>query len=88
MIVKIDKSFVKDVNLIKDKRLCRRIADCIEMVRNTDSLSQISSLKKIVGETHYYRLRLGDFRLGLRVSGDSVIFIRALHLKEIYRYFP
>jgi len=88
MIVKIDKSFVKDVARIKDKHLRKRIADCIDEVRNSDSLTQTGSLKKILGESEYYRIRIGDFRLGIKVSGNSVIFIRALHRKDIYRFFP
>jgi mRNA interferase RelE/StbE len=88
MIVKVDKSFVKDINRIKDKGLRNHIADCIDQVQKSESLAQIVSLKKITGETHYYRIRLGDYRLGIKVSGKSVIFIRALHRKEIYRYFP
>lgn len=88
MIIKVDKSFVKDINRIKDKRLRNHIADCIDQIQKADSLTKIVSLKKITGETHYYRIRLGDYRLGIKVSGNSVIFIRALHRKEIYRYFP
>ena len=88
MIVKIDKSFAKDLAQIKDRRLYNRIGDCIEHIQKADSLSQIGSLKKITLKSHYYRIRLGDFRLGIKVSGTTVIFIRALHRKEIYRYFP
>ena len=88
MIIKVDKSFVKDINRIKDKRLRNHIADCIDQIQKADSLTKIVSLKKITGETHYYRIRLGDYRLGIKVLGKSVIFIRALHRKEIYRYFP
>lgn len=36
----------------------------------------------------YYRIRVGDYRLGLALEGDTVILVRFLHRKEIYRYFP
>ena len=49
MIVKVDKSFVKDINRIKDQRLRNHIADCIDQVQKADSLTQIASLKKITG---------------------------------------
>jgi mRNA interferase RelE/StbE len=88
MIVKIDKSFAKDISRIKDQHLRNLIANCIDHVQKADSLTQVVSLKKITGETQYYRIRLGDYRLGIKVSGNSVIFIRALNRKEIYRYFP
>jgi mRNA interferase RelE/StbE len=88
MIVQIDKSFVKDAGRIKDLRLLNRIGNCINQVIDTDSLDRINSIKKLKGETCYYRIRIGDYRIGVRVDRDSVIFIRVLHRKEIYKYFP
>ena len=88
MIVQIDKSFAKDAERIKDQRLLNRIANCIIQVVETESLDKINSVKRMKGETCYYRIRLGDYRVGLRVDGDTVIFIRVLHRKEIYKYFP
>jgi mRNA interferase RelE/StbE len=88
MIVRIDKSFLKDAERIKDQRLLNRIANCINQVIETDSLDRINSVKKLKGEACFYRIRLGDYRVGLRVDQDTVIFIRLLHRKEIYKYFP
>jgi mRNA interferase RelE/StbE len=36
----------------------------------------------------YYRMRLGDHRVGLSVQDDVVTFVRVLPRKDIYRYFP
>jgi len=36
----------------------------------------------------YYRIRLGDYRIGLVVNEQTVVFVRFLHRREIYRYFP
>ena len=47
MIVKIDKSFEKDTNKIKDKYILNKIADSIEVVQKSDKISKISGLKKI-----------------------------------------
>jgi mRNA interferase RelE/StbE len=88
MIVQIDKSFVKDAERIKDQRLLNRIATCINQVIGADSLDKINSVKKMKGETCFYRIRVGDYRVGFRVNGDTVIFIRVLLRKEIYKYFP
>jgi len=47
MVVRIDKSFAKDLSKIKDQRLRSHIADCIDQVQNADSLSQVVALKKL-----------------------------------------
>ena len=40
------------------------------------------------GYLNFYKIRFGDYRLGLQVIGNKIICERVLHRKEIYRYFP
>jgi mRNA interferase RelE/StbE len=40
------------------------------------------------GYERFYRIRLGDYRIGLELVGDELIFTRFLHRKEVYKYFP
>lgn len=40
------------------------------------------------GYTHYYRIKQGDYRIGIKIETDTVVFMRVLHRKEIYREFP
>jgi mRNA interferase RelE/StbE len=40
------------------------------------------------GGGSYYRIRVGDYRLGLSVSDDIVAFVRCLNRNEIYKNFP
>lgn len=88
MVVKIDQRFEKDTDRIKDKKLLLRVAQVIGQVMEAESLEKISSIKKLQGYKEYYRIRIGDYRLGLRLENDSVIFERFLSRKDIYKYFP
>ncbi len=47
-------------------------------------------VEKLTGYQEYYKIRFGNYRVGLRIdSADQVIeFRRALHRKDIYREFP
>lgn len=87
MIVLIDKSFEKDVSPIKNKLLRSQIANCIESVEQATTLLGIKNLKKLKGGKQYYRIRLGDYRIGLIIKADTVTFVRLLHRKDIYNYF-
>lgn len=41
------------------------------------------------GFQSYYRVRIGDYRVGFEILPDeSILFILVAHRKEIYRYFP
>jgi len=88
MNVKIDRSFEKDTDRIRDRKQLARVAECIREVMDAEKLADISNLKKLRGFKEHYRIRVGDFRIGLRVDGDDVILERFLSRKDIYRYFP
>ena len=88
MIVLIDKSFEKDTRKIKDEVLLQNIAYCIENVMAATSLQQIASLKKLKGFKFHYRIRVGDYRAGIFIKNDIVIFERFIHRKDIYKFFP
>lgn len=88
MIVKIDRSFEKDTDKIKDKKILARIAGTIELFISSDGLPDISNLKKIKGYSGCYRIRIGNYRLGIFIEGNTVAFERCLHRKDIYKYFP
>ena len=40
------------------------------------------------GGGRYYRIRVGDRRLGLSIMDNIVVFVRCLNRSEIYKNFP
>ena len=88
MEVKIDKSFQKDTRKIKDKALLKKIALVITNVQQAENIHQVKNLKKLKGSSERYRIKIGDYRLGIIISESSVEFIRCLHRKDLYKYFP
>lgn len=88
MKVEFRKSFEKDLGKIRNEDLLVRIKAVIEEVENAESLLDISNIKKLKAQTDYYRIRVGDYRIGLAHNEDAIAFVRVLHRKEMYRYFP
>jgi len=88
MIIKIDKSFEKDTDKIRDKELLLEIADFIESIEKVGNIKSIKNIKKLKGTNDYYRIRIGDYRIGLEIKNKTIEFIRFLHRKDIYKYFP
>jgi mRNA interferase RelE/StbE len=82
------ESFLKDLRSIKDKALLRRVKELIESVAQAQNLGELGNIKKLKGGSHYYRARVGDYRVGLVIKNEIVTFVRFLNRKEIYRYFP
>ncbi len=89
MIVRIDKSFQKDVSKINDAKIKQAIVETVQLIQETENLSLVNNLKKLTGYKDLYRIRLGNYRIGLRHTEDQeLIFIRFLHRKEIYQRWP
>ena len=88
MNVQFRASFSKDLRNIKNKNLLDRIKEVIEHVEKAQNLQDISNLKKLKSGTIYYCARVGEYRIGLTIENNTVVFVQCLNRKEIYRYFP
>lgn len=89
MLVEFDKSFKKSLRKIKDRALLSKIEDTILQLESAKQLSQIKNIQKMQGYTSYYRIKLGDYRIGLELAENNVInLILVAHRKDIYRQFP
>jgi mRNA interferase RelE/StbE len=83
------KSFSRDLKRRKrDKLFLNNVKEIIEEVEKAKSISETKNLKQLKGKSAFYRIRFGDYRIGIKIKDDTVSFIRALHRKDIYRYFP
>jgi mRNA interferase RelE/StbE len=82
-------SFIKDLKKLKKISVYSKIrATVFETIPQYQNITEINRLKKIEGTTNAYRIRIGDYRIGVFIKDETVTFSRVLHRKEIYRYFP
>jgi mRNA interferase RelE/StbE len=81
-------SFLKDVKRIKEAAVKKKITAVISVSRKATSLLDLKNVKKLEGSTDYYRIRVGNYRIGIKLQGKTLIFMRCLNRKDIYRYFP
>lgn len=82
------QSFSRDLKDIRDRKILHRVEETIKDVEDADSLTEIKNLKKLRGGKNHYRIRIGDFRIGLTLKQETVEFVRCLSRKDLYRYFP
>lgn len=81
--------FLKDLKKLKKTPVYEHLKElAFETIPDANNLIHIPGLKPMTDYPHRYRIRLGDFRVGLEVYGNRVEFIRALHRRDFYRYFP
>ncbi|MEO8166877.1 MAG: type II toxin-antitoxin system RelE/ParE family toxin [bacterium] len=82
------KTFQKDLLRIKDYTLLQRLKEIILAAEQAQQPGDIPHLKKLTPSKDAYRIRVGDYRIGITISSDTITFVRFLHRKEIYRHFP
>ncbi len=88
MKLRFEHRFYRDLKRVRDKGVLNGVSALIEEAKNASSVQDIRGLVKLQGYRNYYRVRVGDWRVGLVIEGEVVIFVRILHRKDIYRYFP
>ena len=88
MKVEFKKSFLKELQKLRNKGLKNSIADCIVQVESAQSINQIKNIKKLAGFEDYYRIRIGDYRIGVKIEEDTIYFVVFEHRKDIYKNFP
>ena len=88
MKLEFRESFLKDIKHIKEKGVKKKVAAVITEAKASSSLSAIRNVKKMEGSESYYRVRIGDYRIGFKAQDKVLVFLRCLHRKDIYRYFP
>ena len=82
-------SFIKDLKSLKSTPVFESIKALVfEEIPNIPNFEDIPNLKKLKGYENAYRIRLGDYRIGVVFDGETVTYYRVLHRKEFYRYFP
>jgi mRNA interferase RelE/StbE len=82
------RKFSKDLDKLEVPQVLKAIAEVIEQVEQAERLSEIPNVKKLSGHKNAYRIRVGDYRIGVFLEHDTVEFARVLHRKDIYDIFP
>ena len=88
MKVEFKKSFLKELRKIKDKKLKNSVSEAIVQAESAATIAQIKNLKKLTGYDFHYRIRIGDYRIGLKLENETLFFVVFEHRKDIYKEFP
>jgi mRNA interferase RelE/StbE len=80
--------FLQQVGSVRFKTIRKKVEKAILEVEKAETLSEIKNLKKLKGETKYFRIRIGDYRIGLYIENRIIEFSTMDHRKDIYKHFP
>ncbi len=73
-------SFLKAIKKIDNNQLKADITQAILNVESAENLKQIKSLRKLKGYKYYYRIRIGSYRIGIKLEKETILlFLRSLN---------
>ena len=87
MKVMIHRQFSKDFTKLPRHRK-EQVLSIIKELEKTSDVDSVSNLKQIKGYHDRYRIRLGDYRIGLSYKDDQIVMRRVLSRGDIYKKFP
>ncbi len=87
MKIEFKTSFVRDIKKM-DNSTKSQIEELILNVEKAENLLEINNIKKLSGYKTFFRIKIGEFRVGMCFENDTVFFVRCLNRKDIYKFFP
>jgi mRNA interferase RelE/StbE len=88
MKVEFLDSFYRDLENQFQPQVKSHLIKTITAIEEAVTMNKFPNLKKLSGYKFVYRIRLGDYRLGLFIENDIVQIARFAHRKDIYKLFP
>ena len=89
MEVRHRELFLRDLKKLKNQPIHDEVFELVfTILPEVKTLRDVTGIKAMKGYPNRYRIRLGNYRVGIEVHGDTVEVMRVLHRREFYRYFP
>ena len=88
MKASFNRAFLKELSNIPSRTRLKIENLVFQEVSGYSSLTDIPTIKKLKGYKHYYRIRVGDYRIGIKIIDNEISFERVMHRSEIYKRFP
>ena len=88
MIINYNRKFKKDLERLKEKKIKAALKSVIQELKEKQSLSDIKGVKKIAGHPTAYRIRIGNYRMGLYHNDGTISLQRFVKRNDIYKVFP
>jgi mRNA-degrading endonuclease RelE of RelBE toxin-antitoxin system len=88
MKLEYSRSFERDLRDARHAPEFAQLRRAIEILKTAPDLRAVPNTKKLQGGENYYRIRVGDYRIGAVLEGDTLVLVRFMHRKDIYRSFP
>ena len=88
MEIEYRKKFLKELSKLPND-YAKTIEDFVfDELPTCKNLEEIGKIEKMKGYKQYFKIRFGNYRVGIKKEADGIIVETVRHRKEIYKFFP
>ncbi|MDR0927617.1 MAG: type II toxin-antitoxin system RelE/ParE family toxin [Ignavibacteria bacterium] len=80
--------FDKNLKKLNSPKLTSQAEQIKTLIQSAKSIYEIPNIKKMQGADDTYRIKLGDYRIGLRIIDDAVHLVCISLRDNAYNKFP
>jgi len=89
MQYKIEKSFIKQLKKISDKKILIKIKNVFFNIEKISDFSEINNVEKLEGFNEYFRIKFDyDYRIGVSFRNGVINFLAIGTREGFYKKFP
>ncbi len=83
------KTFLKDLSKVFPDKRRKQIEKFVFVeLPGLSSIESAGNIEQMTGFKNYYKVRFGDFRVGMNKNDNTIEVLRVLNRKAIYKHFP
>ncbi|TAN68027.1 MAG: type II toxin-antitoxin system RelE/ParE family toxin [Methylobacter sp.] len=88
MKVEYSKKFLKQLTAVPCEIRSKIESFVFEELVLTSSIYEMGKVEKMKGYDGFYKVRFGNYRLGLALENEVIVVKTVMHRREIYKFFP
>ncbi|MCK9621866.1 MAG: type II toxin-antitoxin system RelE family toxin [Methylobacter sp.] len=88
MKVEYSKKFLKQLATVPSDIRSKIESFVFEELVLASSIYEMGKVEKMKGNDGFYKVRFGNYRLGLVIENEIVAVKTVMHRREIYKFFP
>ena len=88
MEVSYSKKFLKQLAGVPSETRVKIEVFVFNELVSVSSVSSLGKVEKMQGYDGFYKVRFGNYRLGLVIENEVITVKTVMHRREIYKFFP
>ncbi len=81
-------SFLKDLKKVDDKKVKTKVKEILLSLKEIENIQNNKQIVKLKGHPTAYRIRIGNYRMGMYLEENTITLARFLKRNDIYKLFP